>query len=95
MINTTPDIFCMVIIDFLAFFEKSKKFPIQYPASINGTPRPIEYISNRKIPWLREFSKEAKAKIEPRIGPMHGVQPKANPMPTTKGKEKLLEYLEI
>ena len=44
---------------------------------------------------MRVFSKEAKAKIDPRIGPMHGVHPKANPIPTMRGKKKLFEYFDI
>ena len=38
-------------------------------------------------------SVEAKASIEPRIGPIHGVQPKPNAIPTTKENQILLFFL--
>ncbi len=37
-------------------------------------------------------SNAAKVIIDPRIGPMHGVQPKPKATPTMKGKAKLLLY---
>ena len=37
----------------------------------------------------------AKVIIEPRIGPMQGVQPKPNAAPTTNGKAKLLLYWSV
>jgi hypothetical protein len=40
-----------------------------------------------------EFSIEAYARIEPRIGPMQGVHPNPNPTPTINGNKRLLEYL--
>ena len=49
-------------------------------------PSPKEYVIKRKIPCARVVSKDANAKIDPRIGPIQGVQPKANPIPTTRGK---------
>jgi hypothetical protein len=38
-----------------------------------------------------EFSIEAYARIEPRIGPMQGVHPNPNPIPTINGNNRLLE----
>ena len=40
-----------------------------------------------------EFSIDAKANIEPRIGPMQGVHPNPKPIPTIKGNKKLFENL--
>ena len=40
-------------------------------------------------------SNAAKVIIEPRIGPMQGVQPKPNAAPTTNGKAKLLLYRSV
>ena len=37
-------------------------------------------------------SKAANVKIDPRIGPMQGVQPKPKAAPTIKGNVKLLLY---
>ena len=37
------------------------------------------------MPLLTDASVADKAKIEPKIGPMHGVQPNAKADPTTKG----------
>ena len=39
---------------------------------------------------FRLFSNDAKTKIDPKIGPIHGVQPKPNAAPTIVGKIKLL-----
>jgi hypothetical protein len=36
---------------------------------------------------------DAKARIDPRIGPIQGVQPKPKPTPTINGNNKLFEYL--
>ena len=40
-----------------------------------------------------ESSIEANARIDPRIGPIQGVQPNPKPIPTKNGNSKLLEYL--
>ena len=37
----------------------------------------------------------ARVKIEPSIGPIHGVQPNPKAAPTKKGKAKLLLYLLV
>ena len=43
------------------------------------------------MPLEIEFSIDAYAKIEPRIGPMQGVHPNPKPMPTINGNKRLLE----
>ena len=52
------------------------------PDKIKGIAKPIEYINNNIIPLVIVVSKDAKASIEPKIGPIHGDQPKPNPTPT-------------
>ena len=52
------------------------------PDKIKGIAKPIEYNVNNIIPLVIVVSKDAKANIEPKIGPIHGDQPKPNPTPT-------------
>ena len=52
------------------------------PDKIKGIAKPIEYINNNIIPLVIVVSKDAKASIEPKIGPIHGDQPKPKPTPT-------------
>ena len=49
---------------------------------MNGTAKPIEYKESKTIALLSVSSMAAKVKIDPRIGPMQGVQPnpKAKPI---------------
>ena len=42
-----------------------------------------------------ESSIEANARMDPRIGPMQGVQPNPKPTPTKNGNNELLEYLTL
>ena len=53
---------------------------------MNGRARPREYEHNNNIPLEIDSVVEAKSKIDPRIGPIQGVQPnaKAIPKPPTK-----------
>ena len=44
------------------------------------------------MPLLMFSSIAAKAKIDPRMGPIQGVQPKPKAAPTSNGKAKLLLY---
>ena len=69
--------------------------PSARPVIRNGTPSPIDQALKRNAPCSTEphalalvpaapaLSAAASIRIEPRIGPMHGVQPTANaePMP--------------
>ena len=44
---------------------------------------------------LKFSSVAAKANIDPRIGPIHGVHPNPNAAPTSNGKDKLLLYWPV
>ena len=44
---------------------------------------------------LKFFSIAAKAKMDPRMGPIHGVQPNPKAAPTSNGKVKLLLYWPV
>ena len=50
----------------------------------NGMPSPREKTLNKIIPELKVAVEEASSKIVPKIGPMHGVQPKAKVAPKIK-----------
>jgi hypothetical protein len=47
----------------------------------NGIARPIENIERRNAPWRADASVEASSRIDPKIGPTHGVQPNAKAPP--------------
>ena len=47
------------------------------------------------MPLLMFSSIEANAKIDPRIGPIQGVQPNPKAAPTSNGKAKLLLYWSV
>ena len=53
----------------------------------------VTHIGNKIIALNIVSSVAAKASIDPRIGPMHGVQPKPNAIPTTKENQILLFFL--
>ena len=58
------------------------------PDMIKGIAKPREYDDNKKI-LLEMFSSIAAiVKIDPRIGPMQGVQPNPKAAPTNIGKTK-------
>ena len=48
---------------------------------MNGRARPREYEHNNNIPLEIYSVVEAKSKIDPRIGPIQGVQPNAKAIP--------------
>src|ERR1700687_115592 len=50
----------------------------------NGTARPAEYTARSKTPRATVSLAAANASTVARIGPMHGVQPKANAKPSKK-----------
>ena len=52
------------------------------PERMKGMARPIEYMTSKNIPFISVVSSDANASTEPKIGPIHGDQPKPNPMPT-------------
>ena len=62
-----------------------------YPDSTKGIANPKEYELKSKTPWLTVFSIAAKVKIDPKIGPIHGVQPNAKATPIITGKTQSLE----
>ena len=72
---------------FFIFFLKYKNLLMLYPDSTNGIANPREYELKSKTPWLTVFSIAAKVKIDPKIGPMHGLQPNAKATPIIKGKK--------
>ena len=47
------------------------------------------------MPLFTSSSIAAKVKIDPRIGPMHGVHPKPKAAPTMNGKAKLWLYVFV
>ncbi len=52
---------------------------------MNGKAKPNEYDVRRNIPLFMLSSVAAKTKIDPRIGPIQGVQPKAKAIPIKIG----------
>ena len=80
-----PPIFDTKLIFFLKFLENIKNLCIKYPDKINGIAKPNEEKNNSNIPLLMFSSVAAKAKIEPKIGPIHGVQPKPKAAPISIG----------
>ena len=78
----------MVDIYFLALLEKNKNLSIKIPEIINGIAKPNEYNESNNILLLVFSSIAAKAKIDPRIGPIQGVQPNPKAAPTSNGKAK-------
>ena len=48
-----------------------------------------EYKVNNEMPFTKLSLVEAKIKIEPSIGPIHVVKPKAKAIPTINGKARL------
>jgi hypothetical protein len=57
--------------------------PNASPTTRNGSPRPSEYAIRRVAPRAVSPWVDATARIEPRIGPMHGVHPSPNAAPAT------------
>ena len=80
---------------FLNFFEILKNLLILYPDSIKGIANPREYELKSITPSLMVVSTAAKTKIDPRIGPMQGVQPKPKASPITNGNPKSLENSNV
>ena len=64
-----------------------------YPDSTKGIANPREYELKSKTPWLTVSSMAAKAKIDPKIGPIQGDQPNPKATPIKNGKAKPLENL--
>ena len=62
-----------------------------YPDRTKGMANPREYELKSKTPWLTVSSIAAKVKIDPKIGPIHGVQPNAKVTPIITGKAQSLE----
>jgi len=50
---------------------------------MNGNPRPNDHARSRVAPMGRVADEAAIVRMEPRIGPMHGVQPMAKAEPVT------------
>ena len=91
----TPPSFVMVDIYFLTLLEKNKNLSIKIPEIINGIAKPNEYNESNNILLLVFSSIAAKAKIEPRMGPIQGVQPNPKAAPTSNGKAKLWLYRPV
>ena len=58
---------------------------MRQPDKTNGIARPKEYELNNITALINVSSIEAKAKIDPKIGPIHGVHPKPKAKPITYG----------
>ena len=86
----TPPIFDIKLIFFLKFLENNKNLWIKYPDKTKGIASPNEYKINNMTALVKVSSIDAKAKIEPKIGPIHGVQPKPKATPITYGKRIFL-----
>ena len=87
-----PPTFVMVNVYFLKFLENNKNLSIKIPEIIKGIAKPNEYDDSNKILSLIFSSIAAKVKIDPRIGPIQGVQPNPKAAPTNKGKVELWLY---
>ena len=61
--------------------EASKNLLIKIPEIINGIANPSEYTDKSVIPERMLVSVLAKTKIDPKIGPMQGVQPNPKQKP--------------
>ena len=86
-----PPTFETILIFFLKFFENTKNFCIKKPDNINGIAKPKEYKLSNIIAFEIFSSVDAKARIDPKIGPIHGVHPNPKAMPTTKINEGLVD----
>ena len=91
--NKIPPIFSIKFIFFFKFLEIKINFWNKYPDKIKGMANPREYEDNNKIPLAITSLVDAKAKIDPRIGPIHGVQPNAKAIPNTIGLKIFLLLL--
>ena len=69
----------------MKFFENIKNLWIRYPERIKGIAKPNELENNNKMPLFKLYSVDARTRIEPNIGPIQGVHPKANAMPIKTG----------
>ena len=90
-----PPIFVIVDIYFLKLLEKNKNLSIKIPEIIKGIAKPNEYNDSNSILLLKFSSTAASVKIDPRIGPIQGVQPNPNAAPTINGKAKSSLYLLV
>ena len=87
-----PPILEKIFMFFLKFFEKIKNFWIKYPDRTKGIANPNEYKLNKINAFERVSSIDASAKIEPSIGPIHGVQPKPKARPIMYGNNILFDF---
>ena len=87
-----PPILEIKFIFFLKFLENIKNFCIKAPDIINGIANPNEYKLSKTTALLKVSSIAARVNIEPKIGPMQGVQPKPNARPIKYGKKILLVF---
>ena len=82
-IMSTPDV---RVIQFICRFmrpKKSRNRSTATAASRNGTARPSEYAEQQQTPRDTSACVAAYVRMLPRIGPMHGVQPAPNAIPTS------------
>ena len=68
-----PPILEIKFIFFLKFLENIKNFCIKAPDKINGIAKPNEYKLSKTTALLKVSSIAARVNIEPKIGPMQGV----------------------
>ena len=87
-----PPTFVTVDTYFLKFLEKNKNLSIKIPEIMKGIAKPNEYNDSNSILLLKFSSTAASVKIDPRMGPIQGVQPNPKAAPTSSGKVKLWLY---
>ena len=87
-----PPILEIKLIFFLKFLENIKNFCIKAPDKINGIAKPNEYKLSKTTALLKVSSIAARVNIEPKIGPIQGVQPKPNARPIKYGKKNIISF---
>src|SRR3989338_1560353 len=79
--RNTPPTIEMMLRYLLNFVRYADAEPMLAAIIKNGTANPRENTARRKDPWPIVAVEAASVSIDPRIGPTHGVQPKANAAP--------------
>lgn len=72
----------IALICFFIPLKKPKNLFMAIAESMNGIPRPREYALSNAIPFPIVSEVLAYKRMEASIGPMQGVQPAANTIPT-------------
>ena len=83
-IRNIPATLLITVIALLHFPKAVNALPTKSEVIRNERPKPIEKITNRKVPSKTVPDVEARSKIEPRSGPTQGDQPRAKIVPNKK-----------